>query len=172
MLMTKEMMQDIKDRLSQNPQSVTHVLLVSVDQANSRNNLLKHLFQRLANEQFTLNMVGAPHQVVLTWNALPRKKSSRLYWTRSIYSDLVTSQATKQILEGIAAALECKLNFLVTKPLEYLAAERDGVELSLHSVVEPVRRRPDSEVMDEEEHDEEAEEEAEEVEEAEVKVQP
>jgi hypothetical protein len=119
-----EVLQIIKDGLSANPYFATHILLVVLETTSSSD-----FFCRLANITFDVNYInpmGREQPLQLTWQCKKEKSPSHVYWCSSIYSDIVTSECTKQILSKISESLETPLNFLVTTPLNFKEAGKLG----------------------------------------------
>lgn len=156
-----EVIQFIKSELETNPNSITHILLVSLDCKDYQN-----LFSRLANKPFEskVNFHGDEFSATLTWKVLEQNKASNVLYTTSPYSDIVTSSITENILQGtiinfpffffflllinvfcdiiqteIADVLNADFDFVVTKPIHYLETERSGISIELTNHIQPVR---------------------------------
>jgi hypothetical protein len=96
-----KVIQDLQVKLSTNPQAITHVLLMSIDDGKTAE--WQRVFFHLANEAFNVKVTlpgRAPVTVTLMWEAPRTRSSSSLYYCTSLYSDMVTTEATKLILQG------------------------------------------------------------------------
>ena len=121
-----EILQMIKDGMYANKYFATHILLVVLHRNSSYH---QKFFCSLANITFDvkyINPMGREQPLQLTWECKKEKSPSHVYWCSSIYSDVVTSECTKQILSQISESIESPLNFLVTTPLNFKEAEKLG----------------------------------------------
>jgi hypothetical protein len=112
-------LQFIKNSLKANEQSISHILLISIDDPTPGNS--EDFFKRLANETNTVQTTikGATNRVELTWECSKTERSSNIYYTGSLFNDYIVSMCTKKIIAEIATALNIKLTYLVTTPMKY-----------------------------------------------------
>jgi len=113
-------MDDINARLAVNPQSVTHILLVNLDDP---------ILCKLLTDLQTFEISGVPHPIHVSFKT--QDYDPHTYYTCSTYSDLVMSQAVKLLMDKFKELCGFQVNFLLVKPLEFLSAAQEGMELKL-----------------------------------------
>ena len=137
-----DLLHTIDQELKQDRHSITHILTINIGPAKT--GAYQEFFKKIANKEFRYpirNEDGQPINVQITWLAPGKRQSSRIFFTKSIFSDFVVAEATKLIFGKTkqiylkAFADEIQVNptsFLITKPLNLTSKDKSPKGQCIH----------------------------------------